>query len=161
MLNSLRIPLILVGIHLLLSVYSVNCSSQFISLLSHSQITLNPSSILENQWLLVLSLTFQINDDQWLSPDPDSTSCPPSVYQLLFDARLHDLQCVAMYCRHSRGGSGLFLFRLEARCRGGCQWTLPLVNNKWQTQFQFCDIFFCFKSFEKIILQGHGPVYFI
>lgn len=31
----------------------------------------------------------------------------------------------------------------------------------WQTQFQFCDIFFFFKSFEKIILQGHGPIYFI
>lgn len=144
MLNSLRIPLILVGIHPLLSVYSVNCSSQFISLLSHSQITLNPSSILENQWLLVLSLTFQINDDQWLSPDPDFTSCPPSVYQLLFDARLHDLQCVAMYCRHSRGGSGLFLFRLEARCRGGCQWTLPLVNNNVADTIPILWYFFLF-----------------
>lgn len=42
MLNSLRIPLILVGMHPLLSVYSVNFSclkvSQFISLLSNSQI---------------------------------------------------------------------------------------------------------------------------
>lgn len=95
---------------------------------------------------------FQSDDDQRLSSDTDGPPCRPGVCQLLSDAGLHDVQRLAVSCRHLGSWSRLLLLWLEASSCRGCQWTLPLVHGHKDSQFVI--YIYCLVEFCKLLYLG-------